>query len=466
MLPPRARLWLFPAAAALILHIHSGNSLSDPPSPSGVQNLTPSTFDDAILHSHTPALVEFYAPWCGHCQTLAPVWAELAARFAFAADRVSIAAVDADAHRTLAARFAVRSFPTLKWFDGSGADAAVVDYAGARDLDSLAAFVTEKTGVAVAVPSSALPAKKEPAPAAAAASRVAVLDDRTFEHTVGGERHVLVAFTASWCGHCKALAPTWETLARDFSPEPAVVVAKVEVDGDAGGGGAGGKATAARYAITSYPTLKYFAPNSSEAAPYVGSRSLPDLMRFVNEHAGTHRAPGGGLDHVAGTIARLDRAVAAYYLAQRRPAADDDDRGRALAALAALAQDDPSSLSPTYYYRRVIAKLAADPDFARRELARLQALLDGAGAGKGKAAALAPEKRDQLTVRRNILRSFAEAEEKAEKAAAEKAAAEKAAAEKAAAEKAAAEKAAAEKAAAEKAAATEGGDGEKGKDEL
>lgn len=79
---------------------------------SSVLDLTPANFDDVVLKSGKPALVEFFAPWCGHCKKLAPVWEELAVSLDFAKDKVSIARVDADAEKDLGKRFGVQGFPT------------------------------------------------------------------------------------------------------------------------------------------------------------------------------------------------------------------------------------------------------------------------------------------------------------------------------------------------------------------
>ena len=85
---------------------------------SAVIDLIPSNFDDVVLKSGKPTLVEFFAPWCGHCKKLAPVYEDLAFNFEHAKDKVQIAKVDADAERELGKRFGVQGFPTLKWFDG------------------------------------------------------------------------------------------------------------------------------------------------------------------------------------------------------------------------------------------------------------------------------------------------------------------------------------------------------------
>ena len=152
---------------------------------SSVLDLIPSNFDDVVLKSNKPALVEFFAPWCGHCKKLAPVYEELAKNLDFAKDKVSIAKVDADAEKELGRRFGVQGFPTLKWFDGKSDKPE--DYNGGRDVESLTDFIVEKTGIKI---------KKKAAPPSA----VEMLTDSTFKTEVGGEKDVLVAFTAPWCG--------------------------------------------------------------------------------------------------------------------------------------------------------------------------------------------------------------------------------------------------------------------------
>jgi protein disulfide-isomerase A6 len=151
---------------------------------SAVLDLIPDNFDTVVLKSGKPTLVEFFAPWCGHCKNLAPVYEELATAFEFS-DKVQIAKVDADAEKSLGKRFGVQGFPTLKFFDGKSDKPA--DYSGGRDLDALSAFITEKTGVK--------PRKKMAKPSA-----VTMLTDSTFANEIGGEKSVLVAFTAPWCG--------------------------------------------------------------------------------------------------------------------------------------------------------------------------------------------------------------------------------------------------------------------------
>ena len=157
---------------------------------SSVLDLIPENFDKVVLQSNKPALVEFFAPWCGHCKKLAPIYDELAQNFEFAKDKVSIAKVDADAEKDLGRRFGVQGFPTLKWFDGKSDKPE--DYNGGRDLESLSTFISEKTGIK-------LKGKK------IVPSAVEMLNDKTFKTEIGGDKDVLVAFTAPWCGRKSSL---------------------------------------------------------------------------------------------------------------------------------------------------------------------------------------------------------------------------------------------------------------------
>ena len=152
---------------------------------SAVVDLIPRNFDKVVLKSGKPALVEFFAPWCGHCKNLAPVYEELATAFSHAENKVTVAKVDADENRELGKRFSIQGFPTIKWFDGKSDKP--IEYDGGRDLESLSSWITDKTGIKPRAP------KKEP-------SKVEMLNDASFKTTVGGDKNVLVAFTAPWCG--------------------------------------------------------------------------------------------------------------------------------------------------------------------------------------------------------------------------------------------------------------------------
>ncbi|KAI2643691.1 thioredoxin-like protein [Xylaria nigripes] len=340
---------------------------------SAVIDLIPDNFDSVVLQSGKPTLVEFFAPWCGHCKKLAPVYEELGQAYASSSD-VQIAKVDADAERLLGKRFGIQGFPTLKWFDGKSDKPE--EYNGGRDLESLKTFISEKTGT-------------KPKKVLQMPSKVEMLTDATFKETIGGDKHVLVAFTAPWCGHCKNLAPTWETLASDFVNEPDVVIAKVDAEAE------NSKATAQANGVTSYPTLKFFPKGSTEPEDYSGGRSEAELIQFINSKAGTHRVSGGGLDTMAGTIDVLDSIVLKYSAGSDKLAELTEEAKEIVKSLTKKVQHKYAE-----YYVKVFNKLAENEGWVAKESARLDKIIKKGG--------LAPSKLDELQSKSNILKKYTE----------------------------------------------------------
>lgn len=338
---------------------------------SAVIDLLPNNFDKIVLQSGIPTLVEFYAPWCGHCKNLAPVYEELAFALEHGKDKVQIAKVDADAHRDLGKRFGVQGFPTLKWFDGKSNKPT--DYKSGRDVDSLTEFIAEKTGVR--------PKKKQELP-----SEVVYLNEQTLNEAIGGIKNVLVAFTAPWCGHCKNLAPVWENVANDFSTDDNVLIAKVDADSPQN------KEWARSLGVTGYPTIKFWPAGNKEYEEYQSGRSEEALVKFINEKAGTHRVPGGELDDTAGIIEVLGPLVTKYV--------DGEELAKITKEVQKEAESIKDAAQKKYaeYYVRVFDKLKRIDGYVDKELTRLGGILAKGG--------LAPSKRDQIKAKTNILRTF------------------------------------------------------------
>lgn len=78
-------------------------------------NLTSETFNDVVLKSDKPVVVDFWATWCGPCRMVGPIMDELANDFD---GKVQIAKVNVDEQGELAAKFKIMSIPTILTFKG------------------------------------------------------------------------------------------------------------------------------------------------------------------------------------------------------------------------------------------------------------------------------------------------------------------------------------------------------------
>ncbi|NP_001011281.1 protein disulfide-isomerase A2 precursor [Xenopus tropicalis] len=105
---------------------------------------------DKALETYKYLLVEFYAPWCGHCQELAPKYAKAAEILKDKSEEVRLAKVDATVESELSMEFNVNGYPTLKFFKG-GNRTGHIDYGGKRDQDGLVKWMLRRLGPAAIV---------------------------------------------------------------------------------------------------------------------------------------------------------------------------------------------------------------------------------------------------------------------------------------------------------------------------
>ncbi|KAG8052238.1 hypothetical protein GUJ93_ZPchr0001g32744 [Zizania palustris] len=330
--------------------------------------LTESTFEKEVGQDRG-ALVEFYAPWCGHCKKLAPEYEKLGASFK-KAKSVLIAKVDCDEHKTVCSKYGVSGYPTIQWFPKGSLEPK--KYEGQRTAEAIAEFVNTEGGTNVKL--------------AAIPSSVVVLSLDNFDSIVlDANKDVLVEFYAPWCGHCKHLAPTYEKLASVYKLDEGVVIANLDADKH--------KDLAEKYGVTGYPTLKFFPKGNKAGEDYDGGRDLDDFVKFINEKCGTSRDSKGQLSSEAGRVASLD-ALAKEFLS-----ANNDKRKETLSVMeeeVAKLNGSPAKHGKIYI---AIAKKILDKgnDYTKKETERLQRMLE---------KSISPSKADEFIVKKNVLSSF------------------------------------------------------------
>ncbi|XP_051124662.1 protein disulfide-isomerase like 2-1-like [Andrographis paniculata] len=316
------------------------------------------------------ALVEFYAPWCGHCKKLAPEYEKLGSSFK-RAKSVLIGKVDCDEHKSLCSKYDVSGYPTIKWFPKGSLEPK--KYEGARNAEALAEFVNKEGGTNVRI--------------VAPPSNVVVLTSDNFDEVVLDEKKdILVEFYAPWCGHCKNLAPTYEKLAAAFKTEEDVVIANLDADKH--------KDLAERYGVSGYPTLKFFPKNNKAGEDYDGGRDLDEFVTFINEKCGTYRDEKGQLTSEAGIVKELDSLVKEYV-----SASSSEEKESIYKRLEAEAGKLTGSAARYGQMYMKVAKSCQEKgsDYAKNEIQRLERML---------AKSISSTKADEFTLKKNILSTF------------------------------------------------------------
>ncbi|KAJ3373457.1 hypothetical protein HDU91_000072 [Kappamyces sp. JEL0680] len=348
---------------------------------SDVVTLTPANFDKVVDGSKN-VLVEFYAPWCGHCKQLAPTYETVATSYAKHSDSVVIAkgermaltvvgtVSELDLFQDLGSRFGIQGFPTLKWFPKG--KKTPEDYTGSREEDGFYEFIQDKTGTQgpITVGIKAV-AKKAP-------TAVLVLSSSSFKPKVlESKKYTLVEFYAP------CLAPIYEKVAQAFANEPNCQVANLDATKH--------EDISDAYDVKGYPTLRFFKPDGTNIE-YMGGRTGDEIVAFLNENCKTFRNADGTLNEMAGKIEELESSVAKFVAALGKSAKQE-----VLDATHKVVETFKDS-KYAKYYTKVMKKTLESPGYPAKELARLGKLLKGGSTSS--------EKSDEFNIKRNILAAF------------------------------------------------------------
>lgn len=88
-----------------------------------ILQITDNNFDEEIIDSNIPVMVDFWAKWCGPCKMVGPAVKELAEKYK---GKIKIAQMDVDQSRQTPAKFGIRSIPTLLFFKGGEVTNSIV----------------------------------------------------------------------------------------------------------------------------------------------------------------------------------------------------------------------------------------------------------------------------------------------------------------------------------------------------
>jgi len=206
----------------------------------------------------------FYTPWCGHCQSFKPVYAE-----ASETSPIPLIAVDCETNPDVCRKYGASSYPTLKLLVAGEKKGHNFD--GTRTPVGLVKWINKKTG-----PNADAPEEWSNEPLWEDNGEVVHMTEGHWDTYRKTNPALFVLFYAPWCGHCKAIKPDWAKLSIFFKGTvPVLAVDCTEHT-----------TLCSKYGVQGYPTIRYFATSAGEGEEYNGGRGLTELLAFVKSKVG------------------------------------------------------------------------------------------------------------------------------------------------------------------------------------
>ena len=235
---------------------------------------------NTVVKDSSVWIVEFFAPWCGHCVQAKPEFEKAATALKGIA---KVGAVDMTQHQHLGAPYGVQGFPTFKIFSGGKPQ----DYNGARTASGMVDAVLNavKNQAKSRLSGGGQQQQKQQQKSSSGGSNsggssggnpIEQLTDSNFDSIVSqSDDMFLVAFVADYCGHCKRLKPEYLAAAKKLQGS-GIRFAQIESPEN--------PQLSQRFGIQGFPTIKVFGPgpkDDSSATTYEGPREAEAIADFA-----------------------------------------------------------------------------------------------------------------------------------------------------------------------------------------
>uniref|UniRef100_A0A915D7H1 protein disulfide-isomerase n=1 Tax=Ditylenchus dipsaci TaxID=166011 RepID=A0A915D7H1_9BILA len=247
-----------------------------------VVELTASNFQARVLNDDSIWIVEFYAPWCGHCKSLVPEYKKTAKALK---GLVKVGAVDMTQHESVGAPYNVRGFPAIKVFGNDKKKPS--DYNGQRNAQGMveAALNEVKKAANARLGLGDSGNGRQSESGGKGGNEVVELTDSNFEELVLKSKDLwLVEFFAPWCGHCKNLEPHWKAAASELKGKVKLGALDATVH----------TMITQRFNIRGFPTIKFFGSGEktvNDAVDYDGGRTTNDIVQWASTKAAENLPP-------------------------------------------------------------------------------------------------------------------------------------------------------------------------------